>query len=212
MTCPPAVPRRSVRWAATDLDPVLRNLGVRTIVGVGVSRQRGHHQLRDGRREPRLPVRPPTRRGRRRSVRRTRDAMIDNTLSLLATIVSTEAVARAWQARLLKPGGLGSDRAGGGMRHVPRRLPGGRTSAPDLGRVTFTMSVRRRPSRPDTGRQPDSLERRRMRRVTPSALARQYWQRSRRGRSWSSAGTTEPPRISGNPSVIDEHDVVSSGS
>ncbi len=82
---------------ATDLDPVLRNLGVTTIVGVGVSLNvaipnfvmdavnHGYQFVL-----PRDAVAGvPSEYG---------DAMIDNTLSLLATIVSTDAVLAAWEA------------------------------------------------------------------------------------------------------------------
>ncbi len=59
----------------TDLDPVLRNLGVTTVVGVGCLGERRHPQLRDGRGQPRISVRAASRRGGRypRELRRRRD-------------------------------------------------------------------------------------------------------------------------------------------
>jgi nicotinamidase-related amidase len=79
----------------TDLDPVLRNLGVRTIVGVGVSVNvgmtnfvmdavnRGYQFVlpRDG-----TAGVPPA----------YADAVIDNTLSLLATITTVDDVVACW--------------------------------------------------------------------------------------------------------------------
>ena len=87
----------SVRWAATDLDPVLRNLGVTTIVGVGVSVNVAIPNF----------VMDAVNHGYQFVLPRDAvagvpseyaDAMIDNTLSLLATIVSTDAVLAAWEA------------------------------------------------------------------------------------------------------------------
>jgi nicotinamidase-related amidase len=82
--------------AGTDLDAVLRNLGVATIVGVGVSVNVGMTNFvmdavnlgyqfvlpRDA-----VAGAPPS----------YADAVINNTLSLLATVVSTDAVLEAWQ-------------------------------------------------------------------------------------------------------------------
>ena len=81
--------------AGTDLDPVLRNLGVRTIVGVGVSVNVGMTNFvmdavnlgyqfvlpRDA--VAGVPV-------------EYADAVIDHTLSLLATVVRTDDVLAAW--------------------------------------------------------------------------------------------------------------------
>jgi biuret amidohydrolase len=80
----------------TDLDAVLRNLGVRTIVGVGVSVNVAiTNFVMDAVNHGYQFVLP---RDAVAGVPSTyADAVIDNTLSLLATIVSTEAVAGAWQ-------------------------------------------------------------------------------------------------------------------
>jgi nicotinamidase-related amidase len=81
----------------TDLDPVLRNLGARTIVGVGVSVNvaitnfvmdavnAGYQFVlaRDA-----VAGVPPS----------YADAVIDNTLTLLATVVTTDDVVTAWKA------------------------------------------------------------------------------------------------------------------
>lgn len=81
--------------AGTDLDPVLRNLGVTTIVGVGVSVNVGMTNFvmdavnlgyqfvlpRDG--TAGIPA-------------DYADAVIDNTLSLLATITTVDAVVESW--------------------------------------------------------------------------------------------------------------------
>ena len=81
--------------AGTDLDPVLRNLGVTTIVGVGVSVNvgmtnfvmdavnLGYHFV--------LP-----RDGVAGVPQDYADAVIDNTLSLLATITTVDAVTSCW--------------------------------------------------------------------------------------------------------------------
>jgi nicotinamidase-related amidase len=83
--------------AGTDLDPVLRNLGVRTIVGVGVSVNVGMTNFvmdavnlgyqfvlpRDG-----VAGVPAS----------YADAVIDNTLSLLATITTVDDVLACWGA------------------------------------------------------------------------------------------------------------------
>ena len=82
--------------ARTDLDPVLRNLGVRTIVGIGVSVNVGMTNfvmdaVNLGYRFvlPRDAVAgvPPS----------YADAVIENTLSLLATVTTTDDVLRSWQ-------------------------------------------------------------------------------------------------------------------
>ena len=81
----------------TDLDPVLRNLGARTIVGVGVSVNvaitnfvmdavnAGYQFVlaRDA-----VAGVPPS----------YADAVIDNTMTLLATVVTTDDVVTAWKA------------------------------------------------------------------------------------------------------------------
>ncbi|MGV0851890.1 cysteine hydrolase [Mycolicibacterium phlei] len=79
----------------TDLDPVLRNLGITTIVGVGVSVNvaipnfvmdavnRGYQFVL-----PRDAVAGYP--------REYADAVIDNTLSLLATVTTTNALTRCW--------------------------------------------------------------------------------------------------------------------
>ena len=83
--------------AGTDLDPVLRNLGVRTIVGVGVSVNVGiTNFVMDAVNSGYRFVLP------RDAVvgvpRDYADAVIDTTLSLLATVVTTEDVLDAWGA------------------------------------------------------------------------------------------------------------------
>jgi nicotinamidase-related amidase len=81
----------------TDLDPVLRNLGVHTIVGVGVSVSVAITNF----------VMDAVNHGYQFVLPRDAvagvpaayaDAVIDNTLSLLATITSTDAVVGVWQA------------------------------------------------------------------------------------------------------------------
>lgn len=79
----------------TDLDPILRNLGVRTIVGIGVSVNIGMTNfVMDAVNAGYQFVLP------RDAVaglpREYADAIIENTLSLLATIVSTDDVIGAW--------------------------------------------------------------------------------------------------------------------
>jgi nicotinamidase-related amidase len=81
--------------AGTDLDPVLRNLGVRTIVGAGVSVNVGiTNFVMDAVNAGYDFVLP------RDAVagvpRDYADAVIDNTLSLLATVVSSDDVVNAW--------------------------------------------------------------------------------------------------------------------
>jgi len=81
----------------TDLDAVLRNLGVQTIVGVGVSVNIAITNF----------VMDAVNHGYQFVLPRDAvagvpaayaDAVIDNSLSLLATITSTDAVVGAWQA------------------------------------------------------------------------------------------------------------------
>jgi nicotinamidase-related amidase len=81
----------------TDLDAVLRNLGTRTIVGVGVSVNVAITNL----------VMDAVNHGYRFVLPRDAvagipedyaDAVIDNTLSLLATVVTTDDVLAAWSA------------------------------------------------------------------------------------------------------------------
>jgi nicotinamidase-related amidase len=84
--------------AGTDLDPVLRNLGVRTVVVAGVSVNIAITNL----------VMDAVNRGYQVVVPRDAvagvpadyaDAVIDNTLAMLATITTTEAVIAAWKER-----------------------------------------------------------------------------------------------------------------
>jgi len=79
----------------TDLDPVLRNLGVTTIVGIGVSVNIGMTNF----------VMDAVNLGYRFVLPRDAvagvpeeyaDAVIDNTLSLLATVVTTEDIVEVW--------------------------------------------------------------------------------------------------------------------
>jgi biuret amidohydrolase len=83
--------------AGTDLDSVLRNLGVRTIVGVGVSVNVGITNF----------VMDAVNAGYRFVLPRDAvagvpedyaDAVIDNTLSLLATVTTTDDVLAVWGA------------------------------------------------------------------------------------------------------------------
>lgn len=83
--------------AGTDLDPVLRNLGVTTIVGVGVSVNVGMTNF----------VMDAVNLGYQFVLPRDAvaglpaayaDAVIDNTLALLATLTTTEAVVALWEA------------------------------------------------------------------------------------------------------------------
>ncbi|CAN5652833.1 cysteine hydrolase [soil metagenome] len=82
----------------TDLDPVLRNLGVRTIIGVGVSVNVGMTNF----------VMDAVNLGYQFVLPRDAvagvptdyaDAVIDNTLSLLATVTTVAHVVDAWEAR-----------------------------------------------------------------------------------------------------------------
>ena len=84
--------------AGTDLDPVLRNLGVTTIVGVGVSVNVGMTNfVMDAVNAGYAFVMP------RDAVAGVpseyADSVIDNTLALLATVVETDDVLAAWDAR-----------------------------------------------------------------------------------------------------------------
>src|SRR4029079_14932130 len=99
----------------TQLDPILRNLGVTTIVGVGVSLNVGMPNLAfDAVNRgyqivlPRDAVAgvPPA----------YGDAVLDNTLNVIATITTTAAVLGAWSAdswsersRGYRPTGVGRD-------------------------------------------------------------------------------------------------------
>jgi len=83
--------------AGTDLDPILRNLGVETIVGVGVSVNVGMTNL----------VMDAVNAGFRFVLPRDAvagvpadyaEAVIDHTLSLLATVCATDDVVAAWEA------------------------------------------------------------------------------------------------------------------
>lgn len=81
--------------AGTDLDPVLRNLGVTTIVGVGVSVNVGMTNfVMDGVNAGYQFVLP--RDGVAGLPKEYADAVIDNTLSLLATVTTVDAVCDAW--------------------------------------------------------------------------------------------------------------------
>ena len=80
----------------TDLDPVLRNLGIQTIVGVGVSVNIAiQNFVMDAVNRSYQFVLP------RDAVsgypREYADAVIDNTLALLTTVTTTEAVVNAWK-------------------------------------------------------------------------------------------------------------------
>ena len=85
--------------AGTDLDPVLRNLGVTTIVVAGVSVNVAITNLVMDAVNAGYQVVLP-----RDAVAGTppeyADAVIDNTLSLLATITTMEQVAQAWASRI----------------------------------------------------------------------------------------------------------------
>lgn len=83
--------------AGTDLDPVLRNLGVRTIVGVGVSVNVGMTNfVMDAVNAGYQFVLP--RDGVAGVPKDYADAVIDNTLSLLATVTTVDAVLDAWSS------------------------------------------------------------------------------------------------------------------
>jgi nicotinamidase-related amidase len=87
--------------AGTDLDPVLRNLGVRTIVGVGVSVNVGiTNFVMDAVNHGYQFVLP------RDAVvgvpNEYAEAVIEHTLSLLATVTTTGAVLDAWRTRRLE--------------------------------------------------------------------------------------------------------------
>lgn len=82
--------------AGTDLDAVLRNLGVRTIVGVGVSVNVGMTNfVMDGVNLGYQFVLP--RDGVAGVPTDYADAVIDNTLSLLATVTTVGDVVAAWE-------------------------------------------------------------------------------------------------------------------
>ncbi len=81
--------------AGTDLDPVLRNLGVTTIIGVGVSVNVGMTNfVMDGVNGGYQFVLP--RDGVAGVPADYADAVIDNTLSLLATVTTVDDVCAAW--------------------------------------------------------------------------------------------------------------------
>ena len=151
--------------AGTDLDPVLRNLGVthdRRHRRVG---ERRRHQPRDGRGEPRLPGRRAPRRGVRHPAEYA-DAVIDNTLALLATDHHHRRPARRWEAlsadgrdgrpgvrgdlrwgtipalRALGGGALRRRRGRGRRRRAPRRWPSSR-DAGRPGRAAFLAAGHR---------------------------------------------------------------------
>ncbi len=82
----------------TDLDPVLRNLGVTTIVGVGVSVNVGMTNFAmDAVNAGYQFVLP--RDGTAGVPRSYADAVIDNTLALVATVTSVDEVLAAWSSR-----------------------------------------------------------------------------------------------------------------
>ena len=85
--------------AGTDLDPVLRNLGVKTIVVAGVSVNVAITNLVMDAVNAGYQVVLP-----RDAVAGTpaeyADAVVDNTLSLLATVTTTEQVVTAWTSRI----------------------------------------------------------------------------------------------------------------
>ena len=82
----------------TQLDSILRNLGVTTIVGVGVSVNVGMTNLAfDAVNRGYQMVHAP-RRDRRACRRSTAQAVIDNTLNVIATITTTAEVVNAWEA------------------------------------------------------------------------------------------------------------------
>lgn len=84
--------------AGTDLDPVLRNLGVQTIVGVGVSVNVGMTNfVMDGVNHGYQFVLP--RDGVAGVPVEYADAVIDNTLSLLATVTTVDDVIGCWSTR-----------------------------------------------------------------------------------------------------------------
>ena len=83
--------------AGTDLDPILRNLGIRTIVGVGVSVNVGMTNfVMDAVNAGYQFVLP--RDGVAGVPQEYADAVIDNTLSLLATVTTVDAVLDAWSS------------------------------------------------------------------------------------------------------------------
>lgn len=83
--------------AGTDLDPVLRNLGVTTIVGVGVSVNVGMTNfVMDAVNAGYQFVLP--RDGVAGVPAEYADAVIDNTLSLLATLTTVDGVIDCWRA------------------------------------------------------------------------------------------------------------------
>lgn len=81
--------------AGTDLDPVLRNLGVRTVVGVGVSINVGMTNfVMDAVNHGYQFVLP--RDGVAGVPADYADAVLDNTLALLATLTTVDAVCEVW--------------------------------------------------------------------------------------------------------------------
>ena len=79
----------------TDLDPVLRTLGARTVVGLGVSVNVGITSLAMDAVNLGYRVVLP-RDGIAGVPREYADAVIDNTLSLLATLVTADELVEAW--------------------------------------------------------------------------------------------------------------------
>ncbi len=85
--------------AGTDLDPVLRNLGVSTIVGVGVSVNIGMTNfVMDAVNAGYQFVLP--RDGVAGVPADYADAVIDNTLSLLATLTTVDDVTSCWEPEM----------------------------------------------------------------------------------------------------------------
>lgn len=82
---------------ATDLDPVLRNLGVSTIVGIGVSLNVGMVNFAfDAVNAGYQFVLPSD--ATAGVPREYGDAVLANTMSLVATVTTTNAVVRTWEA------------------------------------------------------------------------------------------------------------------
>jgi len=80
----------------TDLDPVLRNLGVTTIVGIGVSVNIGMTNFAMD--AVNLGYRFVLPRDAVAGVPEDyANAMIDNTLAMLATVVTTDEIVKVWE-------------------------------------------------------------------------------------------------------------------
>ncbi len=104
----------------TELDPVLRNLGITTIVGVGVSVNvgmtnfafdavnRGYQFVMPRDAVAGIPAEYAA-------------AVMENTLSLVATLTTTAEVAAAWRVASRGNGGFADRAAGGGACDADRR-------------------------------------------------------------------------------------------